>query len=298
MKLNEEMTYKQLCEDFKLEPALNSGKKRKLQLEQLQQEYDIEKVGRGKYIIHKQYSTEEKELIQAEKNYNNFVQAAMLDMIANGDVQQVYTYASFRKQLYMVNENYFLYKYGKKELDIKAPSDFPEYYVEEFEDRWFNIAEEHDKYILKSNLAKLRERGLIEYTENYLLRKICVYGEGRIYEKSQLATLDQWSQIEQAKIDFMEDNNLSSIQNIFQRGPDMVKQYYDSINNKVKELGFDAYSKAFVVSRASELRRVVDFFTPKFNKAQVDRLLKSKRFGIIPRMIHEQMVDKTIKLTE
>ena len=183
-------------------------------------------------------------------------------------------------------------------MDIKAPSDFPEYYVEEFEDRWFNIAEEHDKYILKSNLAKLRERGLIEYTENYLLRKICVYGEGKIYEKSQLATLDQWSQIEQAKIDFMENNNLSSIQNIYQHGPDMVKQYYDSINNKVKELGFDAYSKAFVVSRASELKRVVDFFAPKFNKAQVDRLLKSKRFGIIPRMIHEQMIDKTIKLAE
>ena len=298
MKLNEEMTYKQLCEDFKLEPALNSGKKRKLQLEQLQQEYDIEKIGRGKYIIHKQYSAEEKELIQAEKNYNNFVQAAMLNMIAEGDIKQVYTYASFRKQLYMVNENYFMYKYGKMELDIKAPVDFPEYYVSEFEDRWFNITEEHDKYILKSNLAKLRERGLIDYTENYLLRKICTYGKGKVYEKSQLATSEQWSQIEQAKIDFMEDNKLSSIQNIYQHGPDMVKQYYDSINNKVKELGFDAYSKAFVVSRASELRRVVDFFAPKFNKAQVDRLLKSKRFGIIPKMIHEQMIDKTIKLTE
>lgn len=293
----QKLSYAELCKELNVEQK-RGGRNRKLHLEKLQEQYDIEKAGYGKYILHREYTEEEKELIQAEKNYNNFVQAAMLDMIANGDVQQVYTYASFRKQLYMVNENYFLYKYGKKELDIKAPSDFPEYYVEEFEDRWFNIAEEHDKYILKSNLAKLRERGLIEYTENYLLRKICVYGEGKIYEKSQLATLDQWSQIEQAKIDFMEDNNLSSIQNIFQRGPDMVKQYYSLINAKVKELGFDAYSKAFVISRASELKRVVDFFAPKFNKAQVDRLLKSKRFGIIPRMIHEQMIDKTIKLTE
>ena len=293
----QKLSYAELCKELNVEQK-RGGRNRKLHLEKLQEQYDIEKAGYGKYILHREYTEEEKELIQAEKNYNNFVQAAMLNMIANGDVQQVYTYASFRKQLYMVNENYFLYKYGKKELDIKAPSDFPEYYVEEFEDRWFNIAEEHDKYILKSNLAKLRERGLIEYTENYLLRKICVYGEGKIYEKSQLATLDQWSQIEQAKIDFMENNNLSSIQNVYQHGPDMVKQYYDSINNKVKELGFDVYSKAFVVSRASELKRVVDFFAPKFNKAQVDRLLKSKRFGIIPRMIHEQMIDKTIKLTE
>ena len=295
MELEKELSYRQLCEEFNLEPAMSSGKKRKIQLENLQNSYDIEKTKKGKYIIHKQYTEEEQQLLQAEKNYNNFVQAALLDLIADGDIKQVYTYTDFRKKLYMVNKNYFLYKYGKEELDIKVPHDFPNELVEEFEGRWFNIVEEHDKYILKTNLAKLRTRGLIDYYESYMLRKIYHYGPNKIYEKAQIATDEQRAIIEQAKLDFMDSVEVKSIQDLYKLGPKTVKQYYQAIGNKIRELGFDEYSKAFVVSRASELKRLVDFFAPKFNNAQVNRLLKSKRFGIIPKSIHEQMVEKAIK---
>lgn len=295
MELEKELSYRQLCEEFDLEPAMNSGKKRKLQLENLQNSYDIEKTKKGKYIIHRQYTEEEQQLLQAEKNYNNFVQAALLDLIADGDIKQIYTYTDFRKKLYMVNKNYFLYKYGKEDLDIKAPHDFPNGLVEEFEGRWFNIVEEHDKYILKTNLAKLRTRGLIDYYESYMLRKIYHYGTNKIYEKAQIATDEQRAIIEQAKLDFMDSVEVKSIQDLYKLGPKAVKQYYQAIGNKIRELGFDEYSKAFVVSRASELKRLVDFFAPKFNSAQVNRLLKSKRFGIIPKSIHEQMVEKAIK---
>ena len=295
MELEKELSYRQLCEEFNLEPAMNSGKKRKLQLENLQNLYNIEKTKKGKYIIHREYTEEEKALIQAEKNYNNFVQAALLDLIADGDIKQVYTYTDFRKKLYMVNKNYFLYKYGKEEIDIKVPYDFPNDLVEEFEGRWFNIVEEHDKYILKNNLTKLRTRGLIDYYESYMLRKIYHYGQNKIYEKSQLATDEQRAIIEQAKLDFMDSVEVKSIQDLYKLGPKTVKRYYQAIGDKIHELGFDEYSKAFVVSRASELKRLVDFFAPKFNNAQVNRLLKSKRFGIIPKSIHEQMVEKAIK---
>lgn len=295
MELEKELSYRQLCEEFNLEPAMNSGKKRKLQLEYLQNLYNIEKTKKGKYIIHRQYTEEEKALIQAEKNYNNFVQAALLDLIADGDIKQVYTYTDFRKKLYMVNKNYFLYKYGKEEIDIKVPYNFPNDLVEEFEGRWFNIVEEHDKYILKTNLTKLRTRGLIDYYESYMLRKIYHYGQNKIYEKAQLATDEQRAIIEQAKLDFMDSVEVKSIQDLYKLGPKTVKRYYQVIGDKIHELGFDEYSKAFVVSRASELKRLVDFFAPKFNNAQVNRLLKSKRFGIIPKSIHEQMVEKAIK---
>lgn len=295
MELEKELSYRQLCEEFNLEPAMNSGKKRKLQLENLQNLYNIEKTKKGKYIIHREYTEEEKALIQAEKNYNNFVQAALLDLIADGDIKQVYTYTDFRKKLYMVNKNYFLYKYGKEEIDIKVPYDFPNDLVEEFEGRWFNIVEEHDKYILKTNLAKLRTRGLIDYYESYMLRKIYHYGQNKIYEKAQLATDEQRAIIEQVKLDFMDSVEVKSIQDLYKLGPKTVKRYYQAIGDKIHDLGFDEYSKAFVVSRASELKRLVDFFAPKFNNAQVNRLLKSKRFGIIPKSIHEQMVEKAIK---
>ena len=295
MELEKELSYRQLCEEFNLEPAMNSGKKRKLQLEYLQNLYNIEKTKKGKYIIHREYTEEEKALIQAEKNYNNFVQAALLDLIADGDIKQIYTYTDFRKKLYMVNKNYFLYKYGKEEIDIKVPYNFPNDLAEEFEGRWFNIVEEHDKYILKTNLTKLRTRGLIDYYESYMLRKIYHYGQNKIYEKAQLATDEQRAIIEQAKLDFMDSVEVKSIQDLYKLGPKIVKRYYQAIGDKIHELGFDEYSKAFVVSRASELKRLVDFFAPKFNNAQVNRLLKSKRFGIIPKSIHEQMVEKAIK---
>lgn len=295
MELEKELSYRQLCEEFNLEPAMNSGKKRKLQLENLQNLYNIEKTKKGKYIIHREYTEEEKALIQAEKNYNNFVQAALLDLIADGDIKQVYTYTDFRKKLYMVNKNYFLYKYGKEEIDIKVPYDFPNDLVEEFEGRWFNIVEEHDKYILKTNLTKLRTRGLIDYYESYMLRKIYHYGQNKIYEKAQLATDEQRAIIEQAKLDFMDSVEVKSIQDLYKLGPKTVKRYYQTIGDKIHELGFDEYSKAFIIFRASELKRLVGFFAPKFNNAQVNRLLKSKRFGIIPKSIHEQMVEKAIK---
>lgn len=290
-----ELSYRQLCEEFNLEPAINSGKKRKMQLEKLQEQYDIEKTKRGRYIIHRQYTEEEQQLIQAEKNYNNFVQAALLNLIADGDIKQIYTYADFRKKLYMVNKNYFLYKYGKENLNLKVPYDFPDDMVKEFEGRWFTIVEEHDKYILKSNLAKLRDRGIIDYYESYMLRKVYNYDNNKIYEKAQIATDEQRAEIEQAKLDFMDSVHVESIQDLYKLGSKAVKQYYQALHIKIKELGFDDYSKAFIVSRASELKRLVDFFAPKFNNAQVNRLLKSKRFGIIPKSIHEQMIEKAIK---
>ena len=295
MELEKELSYRQLCEEFNLEPAMNSGKKRKLQLENLQNLYNIEKTKKGKYIIHREYTEEEKALIQAEKNYNNFVQAALLDLIADGDIKQVYTYTDFRKKLYMVNKNYFLYKYGKEEIDIKVPYDFPNDLVEEFEGRWFNIVEEHDKYILKTNLLRLKEKGLIDYYESYMLRKIYRYSKGKIYEKAQMATEEQRAAIEQTKLEFMKSVNVKSIQELYKLGPTIIKEYYHTIGNKIHELGFDEYSKAFIIFRASELKRLVGFFAPKFNNAQVNRLLKSKRFGIIPKTIHEQMVEKAIK---
>ena len=82
----------------------------------------------------------------------------------------------------------------------------------------------------------------------------------------------------------------------YKNGEFITRQYYAAVNLKVRELGYDTYARAFVVSRPKDLKKSVNFFAPKFNKAQVDRLLKSKRFKMIPQTIHEQMTDKTIKI--
>lgn len=290
-----EMTYKQLCKELG-EEEKSGGRNKKLHLEKLMEQYDIDKVRRGKYVINKKYTEEEIELISAEKNYDNFVQAALLDLISQGDISQVYTYSDFRKQLYMVNSNYFLYRYKKEKLNIQAVKDFPGLLIEEIEDRWFNIAEAHDKYVLRSNLNKLREKGIIDYYERYSLRKAYRLENGNIYEKSKLSTDEEWSKIEQAKMDFMVEIGVHSIQELYKIGPEAVARYYNTVDEEVEALGYDNYSKAFVIFRPYELKRNLHFLSPKFNHYQVDRLLKSKRFGMIPSSIHKQMIDKTIKL--
>ena len=93
----------------------------------------------------------------------------------------------------------------------------------------------------------------------------------------------------------MKDNNAHSVQELYQLSPQKIKQYYAIILAKVKNLGYDNYAKAFIISRPSGLKKMVGFFAPKFNKAQVDRLLKSRRFKMIPPVVHEQMVEKAIK---
>ena len=60
---NKEITYAEICKELNLEPV--TGKQKILQMEKLENIYDIEKVPNStKYIINKEYSEEEKALIQ------------------------------------------------------------------------------------------------------------------------------------------------------------------------------------------------------------------------------------------
>ena len=58
MRLNEELTYKEACEEFK-DREIKSGRSRELQLNRWNKLAEVEKVGRGKYIIHRQITQDE-----------------------------------------------------------------------------------------------------------------------------------------------------------------------------------------------------------------------------------------------
>lgn len=296
IELNKELSYKDICRQMN-EKESPSGNVRKYQLERWREEYEIEKVGRGKYIALRQYSSEESDMLKAEKNYANFVQAALLNYIADMQITEVYTYTSLREGLSMVNKNYSKYKHCIEQLKLNIPKSFPADSLAELENNWFNIADRHDKYVLNSALKKLRERGLIDYTESYVFYTLTKMADGNmIYSNPTKATDEEKAQLEQVKIDFMRNHNIQSAQDIYRNGEFITRQYYAAVNLKVRELGYDTYARAFVISRPKDLKKSVNFFAPKFNKAQVDRLLKSKRFKMIPQTIHEQMTDKTIKI--
>lgn len=294
MELNKELTYQQLCQFFN-EKESRSGNVRKYQMERWQELYDIQKISRGKYIIKSKYTPEQTEMIKAEKNYSNFVEATLLNFIAEGPITESYTYTNLRKGIAMINKHYSEYRNCLEKLKLELPQNSNIFDIDKIESEWFNIADRHDKYVLKKALERLRSRGLIDYTESYIFQRILLKNGNTIFSQPILATEEQKAELEQVKIDFMDFYGMQSAQDIYKRGEFIVKQYYAAINKKVKEFGFDHYARTFIISRPSELKRVVNSFAPKFNNAQVNRLLKSKRFGIIPKIIHEQMIDKTIK---
>lgn len=298
MEINKQLNYKELCKELH-DKEVQGGRNKKLQFERWGEQYDIEKIGRGKYIIHKQYTEEEIANIKAEKNYSNFVEAGILNYIANTEnVVTVCTYTNLREGLSMINKNYSKYKYCLEELELQTNAFTPEL-LEQFELTWFRIADQHDKYVIRSALERARKRGLIDYTESYVFYNL-VPGPNHstIWSAPVYASDEQKAQLEQVKVDFMKEHKLNSVQDIYRHGETMVGKYYHAVDKKVKELGYDKYARSFVISRPSDFKRVVNFFAPKFNKAQVDRLLKSKRFKIIPPVIHEQLIDKAIKLSE
>lgn len=295
MELNKELTYQELCKLFN-EKESRSGSVRKYQMERWQESYNIEKVKRGRYIIRGEYTPEQKQLIKAEKNYNNFVEATLLNFIAEGPIVEIYTYTKLRKGIAMINKHYSEYRSCLDKLQLELPYSANSLDISKIEMEWFNIADRHDKYVLKRALERLRDRGLIDYTESYIFQNSYLTKSGVVFTQPTQATEQQKAELEQVKIDFMKAHNMQSVQDIYKSGEYLIKQYYSAVNDKVNEFGFNHYARAFVVSRPSELKRSVNYFAPKFNKAQVDRLLKSRRFKMIPPLIHEQMIDKTIKV--
>lgn len=295
MELNKELSYQDLCKLFN-EKESRSGSVRKYQMERWQESYDIEKAKRGKYIIRAEYTPEQTQIIRAEKNYNNFVEATLLNFIAEGSVVEIYTYTKLRKGIAMINKHYSEYRNCLDKLALDLPVNTNIFDINKIEAEWFNIADRHDKYVLKRALERLRERGLIDYTESYVFQNSFLTKGGIVFTQPIQATEQQKAELEQVKIEFMKIHGMQSVQDIYKGGEYLIKQYYEAVNNKVQEFGYNHYARAFVISRPSELKKVAGYFAPKFNKAQVDRLLKSRRFKMIPPLVHEQMIDKTIKV--
>lgn len=295
MKLNKEFTYSELCE-LMGEKESRSGSVRKYQMERWQESYDIQKLKRGRYVIKAEYTPEQTQMIKAEKNYNNFVEASLLNFIAEGNTTEIYTYTKLRKGIAMINKHYSEYRNCLDKLSLELPLNATIFDINKLEGEWFNIADRHDKYVLKRALERLRGRGLIDYTESYVFQKSLLTKNGIIFSQPIQATEQQRAELEQVKIEFMKAHNMQSIQDIYKRGEYLIKQYYGAVNNKVQGFGYNHYARAFIISRPSELKKLAGYFAPKFNKAQVDRLLKSRRFKMIPPIIHEQMIDKTIKI--
>lgn len=296
MEFEKELSYKQICSLIGEEES-SSGNVRKYQLERWQEQYDIEKVGRGKYIVHKQLSEEETQAIKDRKNYSNFLQATLLQFLSESESSTtVYTYRDIREHLLMVNKNYFPVKYYQKELNLKVPHQYTEELTEALKKIWFDNADSHDEYAIKAALRKLSDKHLISIKETHVFYKHVILPNGNtVSSKPQVATDEQEAEFLQVGLDYLERIGCKNVGELYSKNKFLQQGYYRALVNYIKTLGFDRYARAFVITRASELNRLVKSFAPEFNEMQVNRYLKSKRFNSIPKAINEQMIEELIK---
>lgn len=296
MEFEKELSYKQIC-SLMGEEESSSGNVRKYQLERWQEQYDIEKIGRGKYIVHDQLTKEETQAIKDRKNYSNFLQATLLQFLSESESSTtVYTYRDIREHLLMVNKNYFPVKYYQKELNLKVPHQYTEELTEALKKIWFDNADSHDEYAIKATLRKLSDKHLISIKETHVFYKHVILPNGNtVSSKPQVATDEQEAEFLQVGLDYLERIGCKNVGELYSKNKFLQQGYYRALVNYIKTLGFDRYARAFVITRASELNRLVKSFAPEFNEMQVNRYLKSKRFNSIPKAINEQMIEELIK---
>lgn len=296
MEFEKELSYKQICKEFR-ESVSSSGRVRQLQLNRWQEKYNIEKIGRGKYIIHGQLTKEESQTIKDRKNYANFLQATLLQFLSESEASTtVYTYRDIREHLMMVNPNYFPVKYYQKELNIKVSHKYTAELTEALKKIWFDNADSHDEYAIKAALRKLSDRRLISIKETYVFYKHIKLPNGNtVSSKPELATDEQEAQFLQVGIEYLNKVECKNVGELYNKSKIIQQGYYRALVNYIKTLGYDRYARAFVITRASELNRMVKFLAPEFNEMQVNRYLKSKRFNSIPKDMNEQLVEELIK---
>ena len=296
MEFEKELSYKQICKEFK-ESESSSGRVRQLQLNRWQEEYNIEKIGRGKYIVHSQLTKEESQAIKDKKNYANFLQATLLQFLSESETSTtIYTYRDIREHLMMVNPNYFPVKYYQKELNIKVSHKYTVELAEALKKIWFDNADSHDEYAIKAALRKLSDRRLISIKETHVFYKHIKLPNGNtVSSKPELATDEQEAQFLQVGIEYLNKVGCKNVGELYNKSKIIQQGYYRALVNYIKTLGYDRYARAFVITRASELNRMVKFLAPEFNEMQVNRYLKSKRFNSIPKDMNEQLVEELIK---
>ena len=305
MKLNQEISYKELCKELG-EKEIQGGKNRSNQISRLQKKYEIDKIGRGKYIIKRQLTAQEIQDAEDEKNYSKYLQNMLLKYFANNEVSHTYSYRELREHLAMVNQHYFPVKYGQEQVELSMPMAVNindgfcdselDYGVLDEERKWFNIAEAHDKDALRYAIGQLEKAGLISScTKTYIFFKHSKIDKDTSIIEKKIATPEQVAKLDQIKLDFVKEKGLPSTRSLYSLGADDMREYNSRVIHYLRGLGFERYTRAFTIVRPTELKKVVSYFAPKFNKMQVQRYLVSKRFKAIEPYIHEQLTEQLIK---
>lgn len=285
MRFNEPISYKELCAELSL-PRLR-GSKQQTQIRQLHKDYDIEKVDR-KYIIHKEYTAEEKQYLADFKNYSKYLTNLLLDELLTIKSPQVcYTYREMRELFGMVNGDYFPVKYKSKAIDIP----------DEYQNEWMGISDIADEQALNYVLNKLQYQGIINYHTTYKFYKYEYdANDNLIFNPPHIATPQEEAEMLEAQKEGLIAAGLKDKKDLFTASKEKKDIYYRHVNQFITNKGYTRYGRAVSITIINNLWKFADASRPMFNEIQVDKYLNSKRFRQIPPAIHRQFIDGLIKL--
>lgn len=334
--LNKKLNYAQVCEVFSDKPALG-GVQRSKQLARWQKKADVIKLEkeRGKYIIRRFYSEEEKELNEGLINYLKYLEGTILNILAKDrdgvknkkeefcfDMFLPYTYRDFRERIKMVNNHYFPVKYNKENIDkeIKFKSNYGAKDFDNEKKIWFDIVESIDKNSIRKVLRKLEDRGLIQFIESYKFYDVKKKGEEQEREVQapllpKVASMEELSMIQGIQLNAVVNgvNNLSKnytrynelqtkksngeleASDLYRLPKAIQDECHQEILDYIGNKGYNVFGRCFLIQISEDVNKNLCYFTPRFNAIQVKRFLNSKRFNVVTNLIHEQLVNLLIK---
>ena len=298
MQYNTELSYAELCAQLGLTPQ-TGGKQKKLQLIQINKLYEVEKVKnkRGKYIIHRELSSEEKTFADGLSDYSNYLYNVLLNYFAqDSQPKSIYTFRELREGINMINDKYYPVKYGREQLeDLKIPS----YYsgdIDKTEQEWINITDDMDEHLIKYNLQKMQKNGLIEYYYSYVFYYIPFKGSNKKFRKHYLNDKELADFLELQNIT-LKNLGLENKQDLFK--PSFAKQrkeYFRILQEYIEDLGYTRYGRTIVVIKPKGLNKLTEYFSLTFNQLKVKKCLESRRYKTIPPFIHSTLVEQLIKI--
>lgn len=297
MKYNTELSYAELCEQLGLEKQ-TGGKQKEKQLAQINKLYEVEKLKdkRGKYIIHRELSSAERSFVDGLSDYSNYLYNVLLNYFAQDcQPKSIYTFRELREGINMVNDKYYPVKYGREELNIKAPI-FYSGDMAKTEKEWIDITDDMDEHLIKYNLKKMQKNGLIEYYYSYVFYYVPYKGSNRKFKQHYLSDKELADFLELQNIT-IKNLGMENKQDLFK--PKFIKErkeYFKILQEYIEDLGYTRFGRTIVVIKPKGLNKLTSYFSLEFNKLKVKKCLDSKRYKTIPPFIHSALVDQLIKI--
>lgn len=244
--------YKDICALFGDNKA-TGGKDRATQLEKWQKKYEIDKVG-TRYIIQRELSPEEIQLIGNHGKFTTYIQAMLVWLLGQQESHEVRMgYKDIFEFMHIVNQRYYSVKYGAERLEYmyEAASETesnPDE-INDYLEAFYESSNRSLKRMVRESLESMSKRNLIIYSKSYRLFKRVYVQETKSWKvEKHECTDEEVSAILRMYIETMKKFNVKEERFIHILPPILIKAFYAEIDEMIQErFGYDYHRETFKI---------------------------------------------------